>query len=115
MAKAKLHKIIKNVLNEGGHLYYKDKDGVAHTNSTDTWHGVKGTTFISHGEWADPEVWYDGEEINGSFLEENAWEYYCYECESDDKKPSEQEYNSLPSDWFEDYLDYEFMPAFKGE
>ena len=117
-----LHRIIRNcinevikenyTLNEGGHIYFRDEDGVPYTNSKETWRGVEGTTFISHGEWSDPDVWYDGEEINGSYLEDCAWEAYKAECEGDDKEPSEEEFDNLPSSWFKDYLDYDFMPIF---
>lgn len=118
LTESDLHRIVKKcvnkTLNEGGHLYWKDDEGNPHTNSKDKWHGVEGTTFISHGEWADPEVWYDGEEINGSYLEDSAWETYCSECESDEKEPSEEEYDNLPTEWFQEYLDYDFMLAYKG-
>ena len=110
-----IRKCINEALNEGGHLYWKDEDGNIHTNSRDTWHGVEGTVFISHGEWSDPEVLYDGEEINGTDLEDAAWDNYRYECESNKKKPSEEEFDNLPSEWFKDYLDYDYMPACFGE
>ena len=109
-----VRKCINEALNESGHLFWRDEDGVPHTNSRETWHGVKGTVFIDHGCWADPEVWYDGEEINGSFLEDSAWNFYQIECKEDDKEPTEEEYDNLPASWFQDYLDYDFMPAFKG-
>ena len=104
-----LHKIVKEsvnrILKEGGHLYGHYDDGTPFTNSKDAWHGVQGTTFISHGEWSDPEVWYDGEEINGSELEDYCWEEYKYECEEEGKTPSEQEYDTLPTEWFKEKLD----------
>lgn len=118
LSEAALHKIIRKcvneAINEAGHLYWKDNKGIPHTNSKDKWHGVEGTTYISHGEWADSEVWYDGEELNGTNLEDNAWEKYCIDCEEEGKKPSEQEYDNLPSEWFQDYLDYDYIPAIKG-
>jgi hypothetical protein len=104
-----LHKIIKesvkNVLKEAGHLSWKDEDGNAYTNSKEKWHGVEGTTFISHGEWSDPEVWYDGEELNANSLEDYMWEEYKYECEETGKTPSETEYDKLPTEWFAEKLD----------
>lgn len=113
-----LHRIVRQcvneTLNEGGHLYWRDEDGVPHTNSRERWHGVEGTVYIDHGCWSDPEVWYDGEEINGTFLEDSAWEFYKYECKEDDKEPTEEEYDNLSASWFQDYLDYDFMPSFKG-
>lgn len=111
-----LHRIVRQcvneALNEAGHLYYKDEDGSIYTNSKDLWHGVEGAIFISHGEWADPEVIYDGEEINGTVLEDSAWEEYVYDCEEEGKEPSEEEFDNLPASWFKEYLDYDFIPAY---
>ena len=108
LTESDLHRVIKEsvkrVLNEAGHLYWKDEEGV-HTNSNETWHGVEGTVFIWHGEWSDPEVLYDGEELNGSDLEDYAWAVYETECEEEGKKPTEEEYDNLPTEWFENTLD----------
>lgn len=113
--KAIVKESLGKILSEGGNLYWKDDNGEAHTNSTDTWRGVDGTTYVWHGEWADPEVLYDGKEINCVDLEDNAWAFYKDECEGDGKQPSEQEFDSLPSEWFKDYLDNWYMPcAFGG-
>lgn len=92
-------------MNESGNLYWRDEDGNAYTNSKDKWRGVEGTTFISHGEWSDPEVWYDGEELNGNSLEDYVWAEYEYECKEMGKAPSEQEYNNMPIQWFKEKLD----------
>lgn len=109
LTESDLHRIIKELVNmvlkEAGHLYWKDEDGIAHTNSKEKWHGVEGTTFIYHGEWSDPEVWYDGEELNYNHLEDNVWAEYEYECKEMGNKPSEEEYNRLPTQWFKDKLD----------
>ena len=64
MQKIGLKKSVK--LNEAGNLYGHHEDGTPFTNSKDTWRGVKGTTFISHGEWSDPEIWYKGKELNAN-------------------------------------------------
>ena len=99
---------VKKVLKESGHLYGRYEDGTPFTNSKAKWHGVDGTVFISHGEWSDPEVWYDGEELNGNDLEDFVWEEYKIECEETGKSPSEQEFDKLPTQWFaekiEDYM-----------
>jgi hypothetical protein len=55
---------IKQVLMEGGHLYTKDTDGNVYTTSKETWRGVPNTTFVSHGEWSDPEIIYQGCSLN---------------------------------------------------
>lgn len=90
----------RRTIKESGHLYGHYDDGTPFTNSKDMWHGVPGTTFISHGEWSDPDVWYDNEEINASELEDYMWAEYQYECQEHGKKPSEQEYDNLPMEWF---------------
>jgi hypothetical protein len=95
----------RRTIKESGHLYGHFDDGTPFTNSKDTWHGVPGTTFISHGEWSDPDVWYDNEEINASELEDYMWAEYQYECQEHGKKPSEQEYDNLPMEWFKEKLD----------
>lgn len=110
-----IHECVKKTLNEAGHLYWKDEDGSIYTNSKDLWHGVEGAIFISHGEWSDPEVIYKCEEINGSWLEDSALDYYKYECEEQGKEPSEEEYDNLPASWFKEYLDYVFLPAYHEE
>ena len=63
MQKMGLKKSVKlnENIGEAGHLYGNYEDGTPFTNSKDTWRGVKDTTFISHGEWSDPEIWYKGE------------------------------------------------------
>lgn len=109
-----VREIKRCVVNEGGHLYGHDDDGNVFTNSKDTWRGVPGTTFVWHGEWSDPEVFYDGEELNGSELEDYMWAEYTYECEDEGKKPTEQEYDNLPSDWFAEKLD-DFVNAMYQE
>ena len=114
-----LHRIIKEsvnkVLKESGDLYGRYDDGTPFTNSKRKWHGVEGTTFISHGEWSDPEVWYDGEELNGNNLEDYVWAEYEYECEEKGKKPTEEEYNRLPIQWFKEKLDDYMFGMFADE
>lgn len=95
----------RKMLKEGGHIYVKNDDGTIFTNSKNTWRGVKGTTFIWHGEWADPEILYDGEELNASQLEDYAWDVYKTECIENDKTPNEREFDNLPTKWFKDVID----------
>ena len=75
-----LHKIIKEsvkrVLRESGHLYWRDEEGVAHSNSKTYYRGVPGALFVSHGEWADPEILYKGHEINYYDIEDILWDWY---------------------------------------
>lgn len=95
----------RKMLKEGGHIYVKNDDGTIFTNSKNTWRGVKGTTFIWHGEWSDPEVLYDGEELNASQLEDYAWDVYKTECRENGKTPNEREFDNLPTKWFKDVID----------
>ena len=90
------------VIRESGDLYGHYDDGTPFTNSKNRFHGIPGTVFIYHGEWSDPEVWYDGEEYNASMFEDTFWDMYKTECEEEGKEPSEQEYDDLPTEWFED-------------
>lgn len=78
--------------------------------SEKTWRGITGTKFIWNGEWADPEVEYDGEIINANELEDFAWGIYVKDCESEGKEPSEDEFDEdLPVKFFKDALnDYMF-------
>ena len=84
---------VKRVLNEGGHVTWKDDDGRQYTNSRDTWYGVPGSTFVSHGEWADPEIYfeYNGEQyiINGSEAEDMLWDNFKEYCEENNINPNE--------------------------
>ena len=96
------------LLKEGGDLYGHYDDGTPFTNSKCKFHGIKGTTFISHGEWYDPDVWYKGKEYNANMLEDAFWDIYKEECEDEGKKPSEIEYDNLPTQWFESHF-YEMV------
>ena len=58
-----------------GHLYAQ-VDGEVFTNSKDLWRGVPGTIFIWHGEWADPEILYEGHLLNSSDVEDILWVSY---------------------------------------
>lgn len=79
-------------ISEAGHLYGHYEDGTPFTNSKDTWRGVKGTTFISHGEWSDPEIWYKGKELNASDIEDGLWSWYEEECSENNEQPTQQGY-----------------------
>ena len=94
---------IKRVLKEdAGHLYGHYDDDTPFTNSTETYRGVPGTTFISHGEWSDPEIWYDGVELNANDVEEGLWYTYKDVCEENGETPTEQGYEQ----WLDENPDY---------
>lgn len=58
-----------------GHLF-SQVDGKVITNSKDLWRGVPGAIFIWHGEWADPEILYEGHLLNSSDVEDSLWVSY---------------------------------------
>lgn len=104
MRKMGLKKSVK--LNEAGDLYGHYEDGTPFTNSKNTWRGVEGTTFISHGEWSDPEIWYKGKELNANDIEEGLWSQYQEECSENNEQPTEQGYEQwLETQDLASYLD----------
>lgn len=84
----------KRLVSEAGHLYHKDEDGNVWTNSKETYRGVPGSTYIWHGEWADPEVLWNGVELNVTDIEEGLWYYYEDDCEERGEKPTNQGYEA---------------------
>lgn len=108
-------RVLREHIDEGGHLYGHHDDGTPFTNSEETYHGIPGTVFISHGGWADPEIWYDGEELNANVVEDTLWSMYEEECEEDGREPSEEEYDNLPTEWFQERLDDIMFGMFSPE
>ena len=90
--KSLIKESVKTILNEGGHLTWND-DGRMKTNSKDTWYGVPGSTFVWHGEWSDPEIYfeYKGEQyvINGSEAEDWLWNNFKEYCQEHGINPDE--------------------------
>ena len=95
---------VKRVLREGGHLYSKDEDGNVWTNSKETYRGVPGSVYISHGEWADAEILWDGVELNASDVEESLWHSYKDDCEENGEQPTEQGYEAWLEEMGTDYI-----------
>lgn len=95
LTESDLHRIVENsvkrVLRESGDLYGHYDDGTPFTNSKQTYRGVPGTTFISHGEWADPEIWYKGHELNAEDVEEGLWNSFEAACSDPDDSRDFQE------------------------
>ena len=85
------------MISEAGHIYHKDEDGNVWTNSKDTYRGVPGSTYIYHGEWADPEVLWKGVEINANDVEDSLWESYEDDCRDRRERPTD--------DGFDEWLD----------
>lgn len=113
LTESDLHRIIeesvKRIMNEGGHIYFRDEDGVPHTNSKETFRGVPGSTFIWHGEWADPEIWWKGEELNATDVEDGMWNSYEVDCEETGETPTNDGYEKwleeMGTDWIASQLD----------
>lgn len=74
-----------------GHLYGHTDDGTPFTNSKETYRGVPGTVFISHGEWGDPEIWYKEHELNGVDVEDSLWNTFKEYCQDEEDKQSFKE------------------------
>ena len=56
--------------------------------------GAEGIEFVSHGEWADPELIYDGKSFNYWDIEDALWSMFCEElCEDYEISVSEIENN----------------------
>ena len=79
---------VSKILREGGHLYRKDAEGNVHTNSKETYRGVEGSTFIWHGEWADPTILWKGKELNGNDVEEYLFDEYKETCNETGETPT---------------------------
>jgi len=95
---------VKKVLEEGGHLYWKDEDGTVHTNSKELYRGVPGAIYISHGEWSDPEILYNNHELNYWDVEECLWDSYESDCEESNKEASEEGFDGWLEEMGVDYV-----------
>lgn len=89
---------VKRFICEGGHLYWQDDNGTIYSNSKEKYRGVPGTTFVWHGENADPEIFYKGESINFNDVEDSLWYQYKEDCEERNEQPTEQGYE----EWIEE-------------
>ena len=92
------------MIKEDGHLYHKDEDGNVWTNSKETYRGVPGSTYIWHGEWADPEVLWDGVELNVTDIEEGLWYSYKDDCAERGENPTEQGYEAWLKEMGTEYI-----------
>lgn len=92
------------MIKEDGHLYHKDEDGNVWTNSKETYRGVPSSTYIWHGEWADPEVLWDGVELNVTDIEEGLWYSYKDDCEERGENPTEQGYEAWLKEMGTEYI-----------
>lgn len=63
------------------------------TNSSDTFYGAEGSSAVWHGEWSDPEIYfeYDGEQyvFNYYDVEDGLWYAFKEYCEDEGIDPDE--------------------------
>ena len=52
-------------------------------------YGIRGIKYISHGEWADPELIWHGKSFNYYDIEMPLWEAYREECSERGERPDE--------------------------
>lgn len=79
---------LKKKLNEAGNIFGHNEDGTVFTNARDTWRNVEGSTFIWHGEWSDPEVYWQGNLYNAEDLDEYLWSIYKEDCQENGQEPT---------------------------
>lgn len=96
---------VKKVLREAGDIVYKGNERQPKTLTNNTYRGVPNSLFIWHGEWSDPEIYYDGEYLNANDFEEYLWGEYKAECESCGESPNEQAFDNLSPNFVKYYLD----------
>lgn len=52
-------------------------------------YGIRGIKYISHGDWADPELIWHGKSFNYYDVEIPLWEAYREECHESGTTPDE--------------------------
>ena len=93
-------------LQEGGHICDYDEDGnLTYTNSKETYRGVPKSIYIWHGEWSDPEIFYQGKLLNANDIEDALWDQYQEECKEDGVEPNDDSYEKWADERAQDYLD----------
>lgn len=63
----------------------------------ETYRGVSSSIFIWHGEWSDPEILWNGVNLNANDVENKLWYSYKDDCIENHTEPTEDD--------FEDWLD----------
>ena len=61
-------------------------------NNPDLYRNIKGTRYIWHGEWSDPEIEYKGKRINATIVEDTMWERFNEACNEDNETPTEDKF-----------------------
>lgn len=70
------------------------------------WYGIPDIGFISHGQWSDPEIEYEGKRINATTIEEIMWERFNEECEEKFTDANYDEFAAYMKDNAEDVYSY---------
>lgn len=66
------------------------------------WYGIPDIGFIYHGDWADPEIEYDGETLNSCIVEDSMWSMYTEDCEEMGKESNIDEFTTYMKEHADD-------------
>lgn len=69
-----------------------------------TFYGIDDIYLIWHGEWADPELEYNGRLYNYYAIEDTLWNEFCDECKEKGIDPDENQ--GLFNDYVKSQADY---------
>lgn len=89
-------KQLKNIIAESVRTVLKEEK----KNKKPTYRGVKGSVFIDHGDWSDPEIWYDGKTFNYWDVEDSLYSDYEEDCEEQGEKATSEGFDNMPTEWF---------------
>lgn len=73
------------------------------------YYGIPGIRFIWHGEWADPEVEYEGKYVYEPYIVDPMWDNYNEDCEEDGIEPNEDDFVKYMQD--HEYLVKDFIES----
>ena len=80
-----------------------------------TYRGIPNTTYVYHGDWADPEVYINGKGFSEWDVEEYIWGDYVEACEDNGEEPTDEGFDKYCEEHGEDlcnsfyYSNLEFM------
>jgi hypothetical protein len=83
LSEGKLHSIVIESINKVMKPSAKKRQVVKESVPSEGWMGVEGARYISHGEWADPEIVYNGDSFDYYDFEDVALADYREECPND--------------------------------
>lgn len=93
----------------------------ANCGSYGSFYDIEGITTLYHGDWADPEVEYNGIHANYYDLEDYLWDVYSSSCDGEGKPTSDDDFAIWVKDnadmvyeWFETYKEARYIGDFYG-